>query len=76
LQTHVAIEYDEYEFQKTVITVDEHGNLEETVSLKEKIEVSRNWHSFCEVINQQTVISHKVPPSSHLWYVANHITLS
>jgi hypothetical protein len=42
------VAYDQYDFHKTVVTIDKHGNLEEEVSLDEKIEVSRDWHSFSE----------------------------
>lgn len=42
------VTYDQYEFHKMEVTIDEHGNLEEEVSLDEKIEVSKDWHSFSE----------------------------
>lgn len=31
-----------------MVTIDENGNLEEAVTLDEKIEVSRDWRSFTE----------------------------
>ena len=46
--TSPQIAYDQYEFQKTMITIDEHGNLEEVVSLDKKIEISKNWCPFSE----------------------------
>jgi hypothetical protein len=47
-RTSPQIAYDQYEFQKTTITIDEHGNLEEVVSLDEKIEIAKDWHPFSE----------------------------
>jgi hypothetical protein len=41
------LEYESYEFQKTIITIDNEGNLEETVSLEEKIKISKNWRQYC-----------------------------
>lgn len=40
------IVYDWYDFQKTTIMIDKHGNLDKVVGLDEKIEVSKHWHSF------------------------------
>jgi hypothetical protein len=37
------ITYEEHEFEKVTITADENGNLEEVVSLDEKIDISRDW---------------------------------
>jgi hypothetical protein len=48
VRTDPQITYDQYDFQKTTITIDKHGNLEEVVSLDEKIEVSRDWRLFSE----------------------------
>lgn len=38
--------YDSYEFRKTTITIDTQGNLEEMVSLDEKMKISKNWRQF------------------------------
>jgi hypothetical protein len=48
VRTDPQVAYDEYDFQKTVITIDQHGNLEEVVSLDEKIEISKDWRTFSE----------------------------
>lgn len=42
------IAYEEHEFQKVTIATDESGNLEEVVSLDEKIEISRDWRLHCD----------------------------
>ncbi|GLB37946.1 hypothetical protein LshimejAT787_0409970 [Lyophyllum shimeji] len=42
------IAYDQYDFTKITITIDAHGNMDETVSLDEKIEISKNWRGFSE----------------------------
>ncbi|KAF8226522.1 hypothetical protein L208DRAFT_1301371 [Tricholoma matsutake] len=48
VHTNPEIAYDQYDFQKTIITIDKHGNLDEVVSLDEKIKVSKDWRSFSE----------------------------
>jgi hypothetical protein len=48
VRTDPQIAYDQYDFQKTVITIDKDGNLEEVVTLDEKIEVSKDWRSFSD----------------------------
>ena len=46
VRANPEIAYDWYDFRKTTITIDKHGNLDKVVSLDEKIEVSKHWRSF------------------------------
>ena len=42
------IAYERHDFDKTTITIDKHGNLDETISVDESIEISKDWHLFSE----------------------------
>ncbi|KAF8813245.1 hypothetical protein BYT27DRAFT_7251131 [Phlegmacium glaucopus] len=48
VHTSPEIAHDQYNFQKTTITIDKHGNLNEVLSLDKKIKISKDWCSFCE----------------------------
>jgi hypothetical protein len=37
------IEYNTYNFNKTMVTVDSEGNLAETTATDETIEIAKNW---------------------------------
>jgi hypothetical protein len=40
------LEFDMYEFDKTTLTIDDGGNIDEVVTLDEKIEIAKTWRQF------------------------------